>query len=714
MRRIRYIPQIMQTECGLCCIAMIADYYGHHVTLSELREYQQPGRDGISLKHLCEILDWIHFDHAVYRGNIASLAAIKAPFIVYFSEAHFVVVEKVSPKFIYVVDPVQGRVPYSYEEMESLFSGIILTAYPAKDLKRKPKERSVWWQFLPLFLKEKWLVLGILFFSGVSYGTTLLMPALTERIINGTGQFSVKLVAAAAAVIAGYGLANLLNGFSNVLLRTNIFRNFYVSIIEKMGKLKYRYFESRPKSAILYSLNCIENVNQFYASSFIRFFIVVGALIVQLGYVASRSFSMMWILVILIILYSITVRTFNQFAVRLNQTATTGRTRMNQVQMEYMDSIESIKVSGVEDVYLERWIKELDGMIKKTRETDLFSSANSTISGVLVTAIPLAILFVGVWMSYHVQGFLIGTAVALYSVANLAVAYAGEVISIINSFEMVGAYMDRIKDIVVQKEQVPGSRKVDALKDIEVRGVNFRYDRHAPTVLDGINMRFSPGEKIAIVGGSGSGKSTIAKLIMGLYSPFEGHLYYNDIPENELDYTSLRGKLFMIPQEGTLFSGNIRKNLTFFNHDCTEKELLDACRSMQILDDIMGMPMKFETPMSEIGTNISGGQKQRIILARAILAKPTFLILDEATSALDAVTERAIYQELRKLDCTQIVIAHRLSTIEDADRIYVMKGGKLVEEGKHEELLAKGGEYARLYQSSLLDTEGAEPPADGE
>lgn len=695
----------MQTECGLCCVAMIANYYGHYVSLSELREYQQPGRDGVSLKHLCAVLDWIHFDHETYKGNLAAFSSIKTPFIIYYNTAHFVVVEKVTATTIHIVDPERGRVPYSYEDLERLFSGIILTAFPSKDIQKKPKERSVWWQFLPMILKEKWLMLGMLVFSGLSYGATLLLPMFTESIINGTSRFSVKLVAAITGVLLCYGVANLLNSFSNVLLRTRLFKGFYLTIIDKMGRFEYRFFENRSKSSILYAINSIETVNQFYASSFIRFFVVVGALLVQLCYVASRSVVLLCVLLVMIAVYSLVSRFFNQKTVRLSQTVITTKTRISQVQMEYLDSIESIKVAGIEDDFLKRWKQELDALIRKSQETDFYASATSTITGVLVSAIPLTILFVGIWLSSVDPAFLIGTAVALYSVASLAVSYAGEIVSITNSMDMVGAYLDRIKDIVVQKEQIPGTLQAGDLQNIELKDVSFRYNLHSPTVLDKISMHFTKGQKIAIVGGSGSGKSTIAKLLVGLYMPSEGHLYYNGISENDLDHKSIKGKLFMVPQDGTLFSGNLRSNLTFFNSDCTEGEMIDACRSMQILDDIMNMPMRFETPMSDIGTNISGGQKQRIILARAILSKPQFLVLDEATSALDSVTEKAVYQELRKLDCTQIVIAHRLSTIEDADRIYVMKDGALVEEGTHTELLAKGGEYSRLYLSSLKETD---------
>ncbi|MBQ5991545.1 MAG: peptidase domain-containing ABC transporter [Clostridia bacterium] len=689
---------MMQTECGLCCITMIANYYGHHITLSELRDYQQPGRDGVSVRHLCDILDWIHFDHKVYRGNVEAFHALPTPFMIHLKTAHFVIVEKTTKKAIYLIDPSQGRMVCSYEEMSEQFSGVIISATPSADLKRKPKERSVWWKYLWIILKQKWLLLGMLVLSAVVYGTTLLLPMFTEQLINGTSRISIKLLCGVVAAVAGYGIANLINGFFTVLLRTNLFQTFYRMIIDKTGKMEYQFFESRTKPGILFNLGGIETVNQFYAGSIIRFFVAAGALAVQLIYIASKNIYLFSILLVLILFFAILMRIINKRSVRLNQTSITRKEKFSEVQLEFLEAIESIKVANTEEEYIKRWKQELDLMVKKDRKMDMVSSANSTVSGVLISIIPLFVLFAGIWMADKGM-VLLGTAVALYSVAGFAVSYSQELVSIVNYTELVGAYMERIKDILIQRDEIQGTKQVDDLQNIELKDLSFRYNLHAPLVLRNINMNFGSGKKIAIVGGSGSGKSTIAKLIAGLYYPTKGHLLFNDIPERELDRKSLKGKLFMVPQDGSLFKGSLRSNLTFFNKDCPEEKMLEVCKSMQILDDIMAMPMKFETPMWDVGTNISGGQKQRIILARAILAKPQFLVLDEATSSLDSVTERAIFQALRKINCTQIVIAHRLSTIEDADYIYVLKDGELVEEGTHDSLMALSGEYAALYLS---------------
>ena len=294
----------------------------------------------------------------------------------------------------------------------------------------------------------------------------------------------------------------------------------------------------------------------------------------------------------------------------------------------------------------------------------------------------------------------VGTAVSLYSIATVITSNAIDMVSSANQFELFKLYLERIKDIVAQPDESNGSIEIKDINLIEFKNVSFRYNTHSPLVLKNINMKFEKGKKIAIVGGSGSGKSSIAKLLIQLYPPSEGSIIYDDVIFSELDKTALRKCISMVPQDGTIFNRSIMENITLLADDCSEEDITATCKAMQIYDDIIAMPMKFDTILSDIGTNISGGQKQRLILARMLLAKPHFIVMDEATSSLDSITEQLVFSELSRLGLTQIIIAHRLSTIEDADNIYVLKDGEIVEEGQHHALMQRRGVYYELYQSS--------------
>ncbi len=230
---------------------------------------------------------------------------------------------------------------------------------------------------------------------------------------------------------------------------------------------------------------------------------------------------------------------------------------------------------------------------------------------------------------------------------------------------------------------------------------SFKYDGNSPTVLKDITIDIRPGQKVAIVGPTGSGKSTLGKLLLGLYLPTEGEILYDGMPLRSLNYQSVRSQFGVIMQDASIFNGSIRQNIAFNNPDMDMESIVKAARLAAFESDIQQMPMQYETFVAESGNALSGGQRQRLAIARALANNPSILLLDEATSALDVITERAIEENLKSLACTQIIIAHRLSTVRDADIILVLDQGRIVESGSHAELLARQGYYAKLIQHQL-------------
>jgi ABC-type bacteriocin/lantibiotic exporter with double-glycine peptidase domain len=286
----------------------------------------------------------------------------------------------------------------------------------------------------------------------------------------------------------------------------------------------------------------------------------------------------------------------------------------------------------------------------------------------------------------------------------LALAFLTPLASLVTNgrqWQLVSAHLDRIADVIEaepeQSIRLEGEEPLSGC--IRLRDVSFRYDDHAPWVLRNVSLVIEPGQKVALVGRTGSGKSTLGMLLLGLYPPTEGEILYDGRFLNQIHHRWLRQQFGVVLQDPFLFSGSIRQNLAFHNPDMPLEKVMAAAKLAAIHEDIEQMPMGYETLLSEGGGGLSGGQRQRLALARALVNEPGILLLDEATSQLDIVTEALVDDNLNQLTSTRIIIAHRLSTIRNADLIFVLDKGSIVESGTHTSLLMQDGPYATLIKS---------------
>jgi len=268
--------------------------------------------------------------------------------------------------------------------------------------------------------------------------------------------------------------------------------------------------------------------------------------------------------------------------------------------------------------------------------------------------------------------------------------------------------MERLADVIeAEPEQdiQSVSQPPQLSGQIQLEKVFFQYDAQSVPVLRDITVSVKAGQKVAIVGRTGAGKSTLGSLLLGLYTPTAGSIFYDGIPLRKLNYRAVRAQFGVVMQEANVFSGSIRENITLNDPGMNMEQVIKAAQIAAIHDDIMNMPMEYETMVSEGGNALSGGQRQRLAIARAIANMPIVLLFDEATSSLDVVTEKVVEQNISCLACTQIIIAHRLSTIRNADLILVLSEGQIIERGCHKELLQRDGYYTRLIQHQLASGE---------
>jgi len=369
----------------------------------------------------------------------------------------------------------------------------------------------------------------------------------------------------------------------------------------------------------------------------------------------------------------------------------------NRLQ-ELLTGIGSLKASGCEQRASQHWGSSYVDLMNVNLKRGAYGNWTEAVFSTVRLAAPFVLLVVGI--RQVMQGdFTLGTMLSAISFAHSFIGPMGNLISNFSNLQVVGIHLGRIDDVLATppEEERPQRRILSTIEGgIAVDGVSFRYSPKSPDVLQDISLDIRPGSTVALVGPSGCGKSTLASLLLGLYPPTSGRILYDGHQLADLDLRSVRKKLGVVVQQPHIFSTTVRANIALADPTTPLARIEEAAKRACVHDDIIRMPMGYDTPLLGGGGSISGGQRQRIALARALVGEPAILLLDEATSALDALTEMRVQAQLDSLACTRIVIAHRLSTVVGADLIVVLDKGRIVARGSHAELVATSSLYREL------------------
>ncbi|HET8840142.1 MAG TPA: peptidase domain-containing ABC transporter, partial [Ktedonobacteraceae bacterium] len=488
-----------------------------------------------------------------------------------------------------------------------------------------------------------------------------------------------------------------------VYLRARIDMRMMLDFFERLLTLPYAFFQVRSSGDLLTRMSSNTVIRDTLSNQLITTFLDGGTVIIYFVILAWQSLPFaglaLGVGIVQIVLLLATNRPMHDMAQReLN-----AQGKSQGYMAEALSGMATLKAAGAEQQAMEQWTNLFLEQLNASVRRNYLSVMVNTAMMLLRSLTPLALLWLGA-IQVMDGSLSLGTMFALNALASAFLTPLTSLVASGQQLQMVRAHFERLADVSTAE---PEQDRAAALPPPYLTGrirldhVSFRYDAENQEVLRDINLQIEAGQKVALVGRTGSGKSTLGKLLLGLYLPTQGQILYDNFPLSNLDYQEVRRQFGVVMQDTSLFSGSVRHNIALHDSSMSMERITEAASMAAIHEDIKQMPMGYETLVSEGGSALSGGQRQRLAIARAIAHRPAILLLDEATSNLDVLTEQQVEHNLRSVPCTQIIIAHRLSTIRDADVIIVLDRGTIVEKGSHYDLMVRNGYYAQLVRSQV-------------
>jgi ATP-binding cassette, subfamily B, bacterial len=704
-QEIPYFQQTTRADCGAACMTMVLASYGKKVPMREVRDVMGVARDGANASQILAAADWYGLrTRAVRVTEVENLADLPSRSILHWQFHHFVVLDRTTSDGAWVVDPASGRRLVTWSELRIAFTGIAITIEPAAGFTSEERRRSGGLgRYLRQLLRESSTLGRVLGTSVLLQALALALPFLTAMVVDrvvprgDVGLLGI-LALGLASVVAFHFLAALTRARLLLRLRVQLDSRMTLDFLDHLVDLPYPFFQQRSAGDLMARLNSNATVREILTSGALS-----GALDGMLVSLYLIIVMVVHPILGLIVLALGALRVVLFLALRRRHQELTSRSLQVEAasrsyQVEMLAGIETLKSLGAERRAVEHWSNlfadELNVALQRGRLSAMFDS----VLAALTIASPFAILVYGALEV--IRGDLsLGKMLAVGALAAGFFAPLSTLVSTALQMQMLGSYFERIDDVLeTPPEQERGAALVKPRLGgrITLDGVSFRYNPAAPLVVDDVSLDIAAGSFVALVGPSGAGKSTLAHLLVGLYRPTTGRILYDGLDLAGLDLRAVRSQLGIVNQQPYLFGGSIASNLSLADPTLSRNRLIEAARLAQIHDDIMNMPLGYDTLLGDGGSSVSGGQHQRIALARALVHRPAILLLDEATSSLDTATERRIQDHLAALRCTRIVIAHRLSTVRAADLILVMDRGAVVERGSHDELMRRRGRYEEL------------------
>jgi NHLM bacteriocin system ABC transporter peptidase/ATP-binding protein len=697
-------------ECGAAALAMVLGHHGRHVPLEELRIACGVSRDGSRASNVLKAARSHGLTARGMQMEPAALAQVAPPSILFWEFNHYVVYDGMGRRFgrrgVYINDPGRGRRFVPMEDFDTSFTGVVLTFEPDADFRRSGRRPGLLGALPARLRGTSGTMPAAVLASFLLVVVGAAVPALSRTYID---TFLIGRQSSLLGVLfASMACLLVLTGVLTAVQQANLLRGRIISstltsarFMRHLLRLPVQFFAQRNPADLVQRLQSNDSVAETLARD-----------------LASAGVDAVVVLVYAVLLWTydpqltalgVAVALLNVVAmrvvVRLRATGThklrADTARLTNTSYSGLQLIETLKATGGEGGYFRRWAGQHAATLDGQQRLGVPSAALAVVAPTLAALNSALILLIGGQRAVG-GGISIGLLVAFQALVTGFTAPVTRLNGVAGRVQDFAADVTRLKDVesfpadplYLRERPDTGARRLSG--HVALENITFGYSPLDPPLLTGFSLSVGPGRQVALVGGSGSGKSTVSRLISGLYRPWEGVIRIDGRRLDEVPRGALSASVSFVDQDVFLFEGTVRDNVALWDPSIPDEDVAAALRDAAVDDVIAARPGGIHCRVEQDGRNFSGGQRQRLEIARALVRRPSVLVLDEVTSALDAETELLIIDNLRRRGCACVVIAHRLSTVRDSDEIVVLDRGAVVERGRHEELVAAGGAYARL------------------